>query len=126
MSINLRGSRINAAVLIFTFFGCIFAYCIELVHILVTEYLKWKESISSAVIHSPKVTRRPVLTWSSTEEGPATSQRHKSKYDSVERDEVFQKIEETATSNPGRPNTPLNPSPRVSNQAYFVQLQARY
>lgn len=79
-----------------------------------SEYLKWKESISSAVIHSPKVTRRPVLTWSSTEEGPATSQRHKSKYDSVERDEVFQKIEETATSNPGRPNTPLNPSPRPS------------
>lgn len=81
---------------------------------LVTDYQKWKEVISSAVIHSPKVTRRPVLTWSSTEEGSATSLL-KSKCDSVERDEVFQKIGESAASNPGRPNTPLNSSPRVHN-----------
>lgn len=78
-----------------------------------TDYLKWKEGISSAIILSPKVTRRPVLTWSSTEDGSATSLL-KSKCESVERDDVFQKIEGSATSNPGRPNTPLNSSPRPS------------
>lgn len=85
---------------------------------LVTDYLKWKEGISSAIILSPKVTRRPVLTWSSTQDGSATSLL-KSKCDSVERDDVFQKIEGSATSNPGRPNTPLNSSPRVYDEAYF-------
>lgn len=73
------------------------------------------------MIHSPKVTRRPVLTWSSTEDDrtihvPATALLIKSKGDSVDRDEVFQKIEEASTSHhPARPNTPLNSSPRVSS-----------
>lgn len=85
---------------------------------LVTDYLKWKEGISNAVIHSPKVTHRPVLTWSSTEDGSATALL-KSKCDSVERDDVFQKIGgSAATSNPGRPNTPLNSSPRVYDEAH--------
>lgn len=92
----------------------------------VTEYLKWKSSISGSVVHSPKVNRRPVLTWSSLEDDrtnhrPATSLLLKS--DSVDRDEVFQNSEETAVSHaahPVRPNTPQNPSPRVRNHGSFV------
>ena len=95
-----------------------------------TDYLKWKTCVSEAVVHSPKVNRRPVLTWSSTEDdrtshGPATSLL-KSKGDSVDRDEVFQKIEEVGKSHhPARPNTPLNPSPRVSSHGSFLNVLLR-
>ena len=91
-----------------------------------TEYLKWKSSISGSVVHSPKVNRRPVLTWSSIEDDKtshATSLLLNSKGDSMDRDEVFQKTEEASTSQAGhpvRPNTPLNPSPRVSSDGSYI------
>ena len=71
------------------------------------------------------------MTWSSTEDdrtnqGPASSLLLKSKDDSVDRDEVFQKAEGTSTSqagNPVAPNTPLNPSPRVSRHGVTQKSQ---
>ena len=88
----------------------------------VTEYIKWKSSIDASIVHSPKSPRRPVLTWSSVEDDRTQAQSVpllvKAQGDSIDRDDVFQKAEDvpsSPTGNPVRPNTPLNPSPRVSD-----------
>ena len=63
-----------------------------------------------------------MLTWSSTDEDRThRGLLGKTQGDSIDRDDVFQKTEEAPTSptgHPVRPNTPLNPSPRVSGLKY--------
>lgn len=86
-----------------------------------SEYTKWKSSINESIVHSPKSPRRPVLTWSSVEDdrtqGRSAPLFVKAQGDSIDRDDVFQKAEDSPSSptgHPVRPNTPLNPSPRPS------------
>lgn len=83
-----------------------------------SEYNEWKKVISGSIVNSPKNPRRPVLTWSSTDEDRThRGLLGKTQGDSIDRDDVFQKTEEAPTSptgHPVRPNTPLNPSPRPS------------
>lgn len=62
-----------------------------------------------------------MLTWSSIEDdrtqGRPVPLLVKAQGDSIDRDDVFQKAEDASfspTGHPVRPNTPLNPSPRVS------------
>ncbi|KAJ7371698.1 hypothetical protein OS493_023729 [Desmophyllum pertusum] len=93
-----------------------------------SEYLKWKSSISGSIVNSPKVARRPVLTWSSTEEdrtqGRPVPLLVKAQGDSIDRDDVFRKTEEapiSPTGHPVRPNTPLNPSPRATRMLFVLQ-----
>ena len=88
----------------------------------VTEYKKWKSSIDASIVHLPQSARRPALTWSSVEDDRTHSRSVpllvKAQGDSIDRDDVFQKAEDTSSSasgHPVRPNTPLNPSPRVSD-----------
>ena len=63
-----------------------------------------------------------MLTWSSVEDdrtqGRSAPLLVKAQGDSIDRDDVFQKAEDSPSSptgHPVRPNTPLNPSPRVSS-----------
>lgn len=95
--------------------------CVDIMCSFVTEYIKWKSSIDESIVHSPKSPRRPVLTWSSVEDdrtqGRSVPLLGKAQGDSIDRDDVFQKAEDapsSPTGHPVRPNTPLNPSPRVS------------